>query len=93
MGFSRTHGMEIGHHSLVVAVAGHLSSGTDIDITRTQVGNISLLAHIPYWSVTDKTWDTLSCLRDKLARSRSECTREDFTSPELRGTTALFLDH
>src|SRR5205085_11706255 len=84
-------GWKAGATNLVVAVAGHFSSGPNADAMLARLAKISLLADIRYWSVTDKTWDTLFLRATSLRGPDQNAPREDFTSAELRAGQPLFF--
>jgi hypothetical protein len=74
---------------MVIVMRGSFRFGGSLDDLLGRIGAISTLAHMRYWSVTDKKW--LEFIADAYALSLPvpEYRRTDFTAAELRSSDAV----
>jgi|tagenome__1003787_1003787.scaffolds.fasta_scaffold20865930_2 hypothetical protein len=69
---------------VLVALAGSFHHSGSVDDLLSRFGAVSTLRNIHYWSVTDKTWDTLITDASALAGPDAGLRRPDFTAAEMK---------
>jgi hypothetical protein len=76
----------------VIGLAGHFHDRRDTDAILTQIGAISSLRRVRYWSVTDKAWNILFARATALDGPNPSKPRPDFSLAEIRtGRDFYFL--
>jgi hypothetical protein len=82
---------EVGFTTLVTIAARFLHTSEAGGLFR-QIGAISELAGMRYWSTTHKQWRTLIVGAYALTSSQSGQRREDFTSDEMKEGKVLYFE-
>ena len=75
----------------VVALAGHFTNRGDSGAMLTQIGMISALPEVRYWSVTDKKWDALFTRATSLRGPDANTPRGDFSAAEFHSGSELYF--
>jgi hypothetical protein len=81
----------VGFATLVTTVARFRHTSETEGLLR-QIGAISKLAGMRYWSTTHKQWQTLVVDAYALTGSQRSQRRNDFTPDEMRAGTALYFE-
>ena len=77
--------------SRVVALAANIVDGRDMDRMLSDIGAISRLDGIRYWSVTDRRWNRLFTKASALESPKPETVRADFAPSEIRAAHDLYF--
>jgi Family of unknown function (DUF6675) len=75
----------------VVGLAGHFHGRRDVDTMLAQIGAVSSLRDVRYWSVTDNRWDALFVRVTALDGPDSRKPRGDFSAAEFRASRDLYF--
>jgi len=75
----------------VVALAGHFHDSRTVEAVLAQIGAISSLKNVRYWSVTDKRWNGLFSRATALESPDPRKPRDDFTAAEIRPAQDLYF--
>jgi hypothetical protein len=82
---------QTGFATHVVALAGHFRDSRTIEAVLAQIGAISSLQNVRYWSVTDKRWNGLFARVTALEGPDPAKPRNDFTATEIRPAQDLYF--
>ncbi len=77
--------------TLVLGLAGRLTSPGGADAMLAKFGAISSLRSIRYWSVTEKKWTDLFVRANALEGAAPDKTRGDFSAADLRSGRDLYV--
>jgi hypothetical protein len=80
-----------GFATKVVALAGHFRDSRTAEAVLAQIGAISSLQNVRYWSVTDKRWNGLFARATALEGPDPSKPRDDFAAAEIRPAHDLYF--
>ena len=84
-------GWDGGGAVLLLGLAGRFTSRRDTDAMLARIGAISDLRNIRYWSVTDRSWNSLFTEATALTAVDPLAIREDFSPSEIRSRMPLYF--
>lgn len=84
-------GWMTGPTSLMVALAGHFTSGSDAGAMLARIGMISALRDVRYWSVTEKKWNSLFISATSVSSANPSAPRGDFATSEFHTGSDLYF--
>ncbi len=80
--------------AMTVAIAAYFNHSGTLEDIAAQLGAISAMQDLTYWSVTDKAWRQLVSNAIALSTNNNKAIRSDFTAAEvLSGDTLYFAQN